>query len=139
MLRAMLTSRIHRATVTAARDDDGSVRLDADLMAAAGLLPGERVSVVGVTTGVRLAAYVSAGERGSGELAVADPSVHRGDLVDLLAYGVLDTTEATTYRPRLVFLDEHNRIVEPGHPDVDLPAAETDAAAALDALLQAES
>ena len=147
MLRTMLKSKIHRATVTTAdRHHAGSVTVDEDLMDAADLLPGERVTIVDVTNGARLAAYVSAGERGSGVLGVA--GAEPGDVVTLLAYGLMDTAEASAYRPRLVSVDGHNRIVEPGRTgnpfrdgmvEIDMPPAETDAAAALDALLQAES
>lgn len=149
MLRTMLKSKIHRATVTAHDQRHvGSVTVDEDLMDAADLLPGEQVAVVDVTNGARLAAYVSAGERGSGVIGVADQLVRPGDVVVVIAYGLMDTAEASTYRPREVFVDGRNRIVErarTGNPfrdgmvEIDMPPAETDAAAALDALLQAES
>jgi aspartate 1-decarboxylase len=80
-------------------------------------------------------------------LGVTGAAVRPGDTVVLIAYGLMDTAEATAHRPRVVFVDEHNRIVEgrTGNPfrdrmvEIDMPPAETDAAAALDALLQAES
>jgi aspartate 1-decarboxylase len=147
MLRTMLKSKIHRATVTTAdQHHAGSVTVDEDLMDAADLLPGEQVTVVDVTNGTRLVAYVSAAERGSG--VIAGDLVRPGDVVVLLAYGLMDTAEASGYRPREVFVDEHNRVVERGRTgnpfrdgmvEIDMPPAETDAAAALDALLQAES
>ncbi|HEX5116634.1 MAG TPA: aspartate 1-decarboxylase [Pseudonocardiaceae bacterium] len=151
MLRTMLKSKIHRATVTTADPDHvGSVTVDEDLMDAADLLPGEQVAIVDVTNGARLETYVTTGERGSGVLGVngaAARLVHPGDAVNLIAYGLMDTAEAGAHRPRVVFVDEHNRIAEgrTGNPfrdrmvEIDMPSAETDAAAALDALLQAES
>lgn len=156
MLRTMLKSTIHRATVTTADPHhDGSVTVDEDLMDAADLLPGEQVAIVDVTTGARLEAYVTTGERGSGVIGVdgaAAHLVHPGDVVVLIAYGLMDTAEASAYRPRVVFVDGHNGIVDrvtgptrTGNPfrdgmvEIDMPPAETDAAAALDALLQAES
>ena len=45
-LRTMMTSKIHRATVTRADlDYVGSVTVDADLLDAADLMPGERVDI----------------------------------------------------------------------------------------------
>lgn len=157
MLRTMLKSKIHRATVTTADPDRvGSVTVDQDLMDAADLLPGERVTIVDATTGARLQTHAAAGERGSGVLGVNGPAahlVHPGDVVILVAYGLMDDAEAGAHRPRVVFVDEHN---QPRHDDppagdrfpdgigggmveIDMPVGETDAAAALDALLAAES
>ena len=163
MLRTMLKSKIHRATVTTADVDYvGSVTVDEDLMDAADLLPGEQVAIVDVTNGARLETYVIAGERGSGVLGIngaAAHLVHPGDLVILIAYGLMDRAEAASHRPRVVFVDDHNRVraaghdpaqvpagselrsaaMPPGMVEIDMPSAETDAAAALDALLQAEN
>ena len=163
MLRTMLKSKIHRATVTVADlDYVGSVTVDEDLMDAADLLPGEQVAIVDVTNGARLETYVIAGERGSGVLGIngaAAHLVHPGDIVILIAYGLMDRAEATSFRPRVIFVDDRNKIVDAGHDpahvpadsglkpagmppglvQIDMPTAETDAAAALDALLQAEN
>jgi aspartate 1-decarboxylase len=163
MLRTMLKSKIHRATVTQADlHYVGSVTVDQDLMDAADLLAGERVAIVDVTNGARLETYVIAGDPGSGVLGIngaAAHLVHPGDLVILIAYGMMDNAEAGAYRPRIVFVDADNKIVnlgaDPAHApkgsglfpggigdgmvEIDMPVAETDAAAALDALLQSES
>ena len=164
MLRTMLKSKIHRATVTTADlHYVGSVTVDEDLMAAADLLPGEQVAVVDVTNGARLETYVIPGERGSGVIGIngaAAHLVHPGDLVILIAYGLMDTAEAGAYRPKVVFVDEHNKLrhegtdagfvplgpgdrfperIGEGMVRIDMPVGETDAAAALDALLAAES
>src|SRR6201996_5201276 len=118
MLRSMLKSKIHRATVTKADlDYVGSVTVDEDLMEAADLLAGEQVSIVDVTNGARLETYVLTGERGSGVIGIngaAAHLVHPGDLVILIAYGLMDRAEASAYRPRVVFVDEHNRVVAAG-------------------------
>ena len=94
MLRTMMTSKIHRATVTQADlHYVGSVTVDADLLDAADLLPGELVHIVDVTNGARLETYTIAGERGSGVLGIngaAAHLVHPGDLVILIAYGQMD-------------------------------------------------
>ena len=62
MLRTMLKSKIHRATVTQADlHYVGSVTVDEDLLDAADLLPGEQVHIVDVTNGARLETYAIAG------------------------------------------------------------------------------
>ncbi len=127
MLRTMLTSKIHRATVTQADlHYVGSVTVDQDLLDAADLLPGEKVAIVDVTTGARLETYVIPGPRGSGVIGIngaAARLVHVGDLVILIAYGVMDDAEARTRQPRVVFVDSENRVVGlGGDPAEALPA-----------------
>jgi len=156
MFRTMLKSKIHRARVTQADlHYVGSVTVDEDLMEAADLLEGEQVAIVDVTNGARLETYVITGERGSGAIGIngaAAHLVHPGDIVILIAYGVMDDAEAAAYRARVVFVDEANKIVDkgavPGHvPDghglvsgaAQAATAETADAAMLDALLQSES
>ena len=69
--RTMMTSKIHRATVTQADlDYVGSITVDVDLLEAADLLPGERVDICNCTNGNRLSTYVIPGERGAGEICV---------------------------------------------------------------------
>ena len=91
MMRTMLKSKIHRATVTQADlHYVGSVTVDEDLLDAADLLPGEQVAIVDVTNGARLETYVIPGERGSGVIGIngaAAHLVHPGDLVILITYG----------------------------------------------------
>lgn len=148
MLRTMLKSKIHRATVTQADlHYVGSVTVDRDLMDAADLLEGEQVAIVDVSNGARLETYVIAGQRGSGVLGIngaAAHLVHPGDLVILIAYGQMDAAEGHSYVPRVVFVDGANRIVELGSDPAHAPAgsglvrggepAETPDATALDAL-----
>lgn len=112
--RTMMTGKIHRATVTAADlDYVGSVTVDAELLAAADILPGEQVDVVDVTNGARLTTYTIAG--GRGELCINGAAAHLvspGDLVILIAYGQVAEHVVRSLRPRVVFVDGHNRIVE---------------------------
>jgi aspartate 1-decarboxylase len=118
MLRTMMKSKIHRATVTQADlHYVGSVTVDADLLDAADLLPGELVHIVDVTNGARLETYTIAGERGSGVIGIngaAARLVHPGDVVILIGYGQLETAEARIFQPSVVFVDADNRIVATG-------------------------
>jgi aspartate 1-decarboxylase len=127
--RTMLKSKIHRATVT---HSDlhyvGSVTVDRDLMDAADLLPGELVAIVDVTNGARLETYVIEGERGSGVLGVNGAAAHLvqpGDLVILISYLQVGYGEEQGYAPRVVHVDERNRIVELG-ADAGEPAPGSD-------------
>jgi aspartate 1-decarboxylase len=93
-------------------------------MEAADLLEGEQVAIVDITNGARLETYVIPGERGSGVIGIngaAAHLVHPGDLVILIAYGQLDEAELLTYAPHVVFVDEHNRIVEQGSDPAHAP------------------
>jgi aspartate 1-decarboxylase len=117
MLRTMLKSKVHRATVTGADVDYvGSITLDADLMDAADLLEGELVAVLDVTNGARLETYVIPGPAGSGTVQLngaAAHLIHPGDVVIVVAYAQMDEAEARTRRPAIVFVDDRNRIVPP--------------------------
>ena len=128
MLRTMMKSKIHRATVTQADlHYVGSVTVDEDLLDAADLLPGELVHIVDITNGARLQTYTIAGERGSGVLGIngaAAHLVHPGDLVILIGYGQMETAEARELQPRVVFVDADNRIVGTGSdPAAEVPGS----------------
>lgn len=119
MMRIMMKSKIHRATVTQADlDYVGSVTLDAALMDAADLLEGEQVAIVDITNGARIETYVIPGERGSGVIGIngaAAHLVHPGDLVIIMNYAVLEDAEARALQPRVVHVDDKNRIVKLGN------------------------
>ena len=124
--RTMMTGKIHRATVTQADlHYVGSITVDADLLAAADVLPGQQVDVVDVTNGARLTTYAIAGEAGSGQVCVngaAAHLVHPGDVVILIAYGVLSDAEARTYEPHVVLVDADNRVVDLSDDPGQVPA-----------------
>ncbi|HSQ98705.1 MAG TPA: aspartate 1-decarboxylase [Sphingomicrobium sp.] len=119
MMRIMMKSKIHRATVTQADlDYVGSVTLDAALMEAADLLEGEQVAIVDITNGARIETYVIPGERGSGVIGIngaAAHLVHPGDLVIIMSYALMSDAEARALDPRVVHVDEKNRIVKLGN------------------------
>src|SRR5689334_7838800 len=125
MLRTMMKSKIHRATVTQADlHYVGSVTVDEDLLDAADILPGELVHIVDVTNGARLETYTIAGERGSGVIGIngaAAHLVHPGDIVILIAYAQMTTEEARELRPHVVFVDADNRVLTLGADPADVP------------------
>ncbi|CAM5287226.1 aspartate 1-decarboxylase [Streptomyces tanashiensis] len=129
MLRTLFKSKIHRATVTQADlHYVGSVTVDAELMEAADLLPGELVHIVDIDNGARLETYVIEGERGSGVIGIngaAAHLVHPGDLVILISYAQVEDAEARSFVPRVVHVDGDNRIVELGS-DASAPVPGSD-------------
>lgn len=126
--REMLKSKIHRARVTEADlHYTGSLTVDRDLMDAADLLAGEKVDVLDIDNGARLSTYVIEGERGSGVIGVngaAARLVHTGDLVIIVSYALVNDAACRTHRPRVVFVDEDNRLL--GEADAPLTAAAGD-------------
>lgn len=118
MLRTMFKSKIHRATVTQADlHYVGSVTIDAELLEAADLLPGELVHIVDITNGARLETYVIEGERGSGVIGINGAAAHLvqpGDLVIIISYAQVSDAEARELKPRVVHVDAGNRIVALG-------------------------
>ncbi len=123
VLREMLKSKIHRATVTQADlHYVGSITIDADLLRAADLLPGEKVDVVDINNGNRLSTYVIAGPAGSGVIGIngaAARLVAPGDLVIIIAYAHLSQDLLDDHQPRIVFVDERNRPVSVGVDPAD--------------------
>jgi aspartate 1-decarboxylase len=119
MNRTMFKSKIHRATVTHADlHYVGSVTVDLDLLEAADILPGELVSIVDVTNGARLETYTIAGERGSGVIGIngaAAHLMHENDIVILITYAAMTTEEAKSFEPRVVHVDENNRVIQLGN------------------------
>jgi aspartate 1-decarboxylase len=114
MQREVLRGKIHRATVTEANlEYEGSLTVDADLLEAAGLAPYERIDVYDVTNGSRFSTYLIEGPRGSGVVCVNGAAAHlakRGDRVIITGYGLATAAELKGYSPRIVLVDEGNRI-----------------------------
>ncbi len=115
MQRQLMKSKIHRATITAAElHYEGSLTVDEDLLDAADLVRYEEVQVVNVNNGSRFTTYVIPGPRGSGTVQLNGAAArlgHPGDLVILISYGLYADAEARRHAPRVVFVDERNRIV----------------------------
>ena len=114
MTRKMMRAKIHRATVTQADVDyEGSITIDRTLMDATDLLPNEAVAVWNVTNGNRFETYVVEGERDSGEICVNGAAAHLvtpGDLVIIAAFSWMDEEAARRHEPKVIFVDERNRI-----------------------------
>jgi aspartate 1-decarboxylase len=105
----VLKSKIHRVTVTQANlNYVGSITIDEDLMEAANIIEGEKVTIADVDNGERLDTYVIKGPRGSGAIGIngaAARKVHSGDVVIIMSYARMDFEEARTFKPWVVFPD----------------------------------
>jgi aspartate 1-decarboxylase len=121
MQRTMMKSKIHRATVTGADlNYVGSITLDEALMAAADLLEHEQVHVLDVDNGARFETYAIRGGPGDVILnGAAARLVHPGDHVIVISYAAYEEAELARYEPKVVHVDEDNRIVAPALSAVD--------------------
>lgn len=106
----VLKSKIHRVKVTGADlNYIGSITIDEDLMEAANIIEGEKVSIVNVNNGERLDTYVITGERGSGEVTMNGPAARKvqpGDIVIIISYASMDFKEAKEFKPAIIFPHE---------------------------------
>ncbi len=115
MQQIMLKGKIHRATVKqAALDYVGSITIDEDLMEASGICEYEQVHIVDIDNGSRFITYVIAGERGSGLICLngaAARCVQVNDKIIIMAYANMTPEEIKDNPPKVVFVDEDNKIV----------------------------
>ncbi len=113
MLRTVLNSKIHRATVTQCDlDYVGSITIDKDLLDISGLHENEQVQVLDITNGNRLTTYVIEGERGSGIIGINGAAAHlvsKGDLVIICSYVQLNEEEFKNHKPCVILVDEDNK------------------------------
>ena len=114
MLLEMLKGKIHRARITMCDVDyEGSLEIDIDILEKAGILPYEKILVVNATNGKRLETYAIPGEAGSGTFCLNGAAAHRGsvgDIITIMCFANFTPEEATTLRPRVVVMDEENKI-----------------------------
>ena len=110
----MLEGKIHRATVKqAALDYVGSITIDVDLLEASGIIEYEKVQIVDVDNGARFETYAIAGERGSGMICLngaAARCVQPNDKIIIMCYCDMDEEEAKAHKPKVVFVDDENKI-----------------------------
>ncbi len=114
MQLTVLKAKLHRACVTHAEVDyEGSCAIDGSLLDAAGILDYEQIQVYNVSNGERFTTYAIRAATGSGIISVNGAAAHRampGDRVIICAYAHLNAAEAINHKPRLVYLNEHNKI-----------------------------
>ncbi|HIS34049.1 MAG TPA: aspartate 1-decarboxylase [Candidatus Avirikenella pullistercoris] len=113
----VLKSKIHRVSVTQADlNYVGSITIDEDLLDAANIIAGEKVSIVNNNNGERFETYVIKGERGSGCICVNGAAARKvavGDILIIISYAVMDFEEAKQFKPWVIFPDtETNRLIK---------------------------
>jgi len=118
MFRQMLRSKIHRATVTGAHlEYEGSLTIDQDLMKAAGILPYEAIICSNLNNGERFMTYAINGKRGSGDIILNGPTARKaavGDHIIIFCYEYYGEEEIKKHAPKIVRVNEKNRIVNAG-------------------------
>ena len=112
MMRRMLKSKIHRATVTEANVEyEGSVTIDRDLLERADIVQYEQVDIWNCTNGNRLTTYAIEGERGSGAICINGAAAHLmkpGDVVIIASWTDVPAESSAGYDARRVFVDAQN-------------------------------
>jgi len=116
MRRSLLKAKIQKAMVTEARlDYEGSLGLDESLMEAADIIPFEKIHVYNISNGERFSTYTIKEEKNSGRVAIYGAAAHKakqGDQLIIVSYVELNEDEIEFFMPRLIILDEKNRIKE---------------------------
>lgn len=115
MLIEVLKSKIHRVKITQAElHYVGSISIDEDLLDAANMIEGEKVTVVNVNNGERLETYIIKGERGSGNITLNGPAARKaqvGDIVVIFSYASMDFDEAKMFKPAVIFPSPDNKLI----------------------------
>jgi len=110
----VLKSKIHRATITEANlDYMGSITIDENLMEAANMIEGEKVSIYNITNGERFSTYIIKGKRGSGVIGLNGAAARKvmvNDLIIIISYASMDFEEAKTFKPTIIFPNENNQL-----------------------------
>ena len=105
----MMQAKIHRVTVTEANlNYIGSITVDSQLLDAAGIIAGQRVSIVNNNNGERFDTYVISGAPGSGTICLNGAAARKaqpGDVIIIIAYASMTPEEAKTFKPTIVFPD----------------------------------
>lgn len=114
MLRTMLKSKIHRATVTEANlNYEGSITIDEDLIRAADILEHEKVEVLNLNNGLRIETYAIKGKSASGVVCLNGPAARGacpGDQVIIVTYVSVEDKEALVIKPKIIKVDARNKI-----------------------------
>ena len=108
----VVKTQIHRVKVSGADlNYIGSITIDEALLEASNIIEGEKVAIVNINNGERLETYAIKGARNSGEITLNGPAarkVQKGDIIVIIAYGIVDTEEAKTFKPAIVFPNEND-------------------------------
>ena len=116
MQRTMLKSKLHRVHVTQSElHYEGSCAIDEDLLDAADIREYQQIEIYNITNGERFTTYAIRGQRGSGMISVNGAAAHKahpGDLLIIASYAVYTELELQKFQPQLVYVDEHNRILD---------------------------
>ena len=116
MQRTMLKSKLHRVHVTHAElHYEGSCAIDDDLLEAADISEYQQIDIYNVSNGERFTTYAIRAERASGIISVNGAAAHKaspGDILIIATYAMYHEPELLDFRPQLVYVDEHNRIVD---------------------------
>ncbi len=114
MIRVIMKSKIHGATVTEANlRYTGSITIDKNLLKSSDIYPFERVQIVNLNNGTRVETYVLEGQAGSGTICMNGAAARWaevGDKVIIISYGLMSKAEIRRHSPRVVFVDDKNRI-----------------------------
>ena len=116
MLRTMLQAKLHRVRVTQSElHYEGSCAIDDNLLDAAGIMEYQAIDIYNVTNGERFSTYAIRAQRGSGTISVNGAAAHKanpGDILIIAAFATYSEIELHKYHPRLVYVDEFNRIID---------------------------
>jgi len=116
MFLTLMKSKIHKATVTEANlNYIGSITIDQNLIDAANIKEYEKVQIVNNNNGNRFETYVINGERGSNIICLngaAARLVYPGDTIIIISYGLFNYDEIKDFKPKIVFVNENNQIIE---------------------------
>lgn len=116
MQSILLKAKLHQACVTHAElEYDGSCAIDANLLKLTGMREFEQIQIYNITNGERFTTYVIVAEAGSGIISVNGAAAHKarpGDRVIICSYGNFTEAEMLNHKPKLVYLDQHNKVVK---------------------------
>lgn len=110
LLASVQGLRVTRADLTGA----DAIVLDAGVVATAGLLPNEKVEVLNGSTGARFSTSLSVSQKAPGAVEICGPAAHFagvGDQLAVAAFAWLKEKAAARHAPRVVKVDERNRVV----------------------------
>ncbi|MFH1594743.1 MAG: aspartate 1-decarboxylase [Candidatus Omnitrophota bacterium] len=116
MQRIMRKSKIHRARITKTDlNYEGSIGIDKRMLDAADMYQNEFVQVLNLNNGERFETYVIEEKEGSGEIALYGPAARlgqTGDTVIIISKVILEEREVKSFSPKVVYVDQNNKIVK---------------------------